>query len=119
MSAAPQIAARCCRAALERFSKAVFSVKVIAVAGSPWLLPLASGCTKPREDRNVSNATPDKVIAAAAGLDPPRDNLASISDEMAWIDESFDAAQTVAYATPISADPIRHRACQMPISETH
>jgi hypothetical protein len=52
-----------------------------------------------------NNATPDRVITAAAGLDPPRADLASISDEMTWIDESFDAAQTVAYATPISADP--------------
>jgi hypothetical protein len=51
------------------------------------------------------NALPDRVIAAATSLNPPREDLASISDETVWIDESFNAAQAVAYAAPISKDP--------------
>jgi hypothetical protein len=50
-------------------------------------------------------ATPDRVIAAAASLTPPREEFASISDEKVWTDESFNAAQMVAYAAPISTDP--------------
>jgi hypothetical protein len=49
-------------------------------------------------------ATAERVIAAAADLDPPREELASISDEDVWIDESFEAAQAVAYAPPIATD---------------
>jgi len=48
-----------------------------------------------------SEGPPDRVIHAQGGLADPDEDLVSITDEGAWIDESFEAAKTVAYARPI------------------
>jgi hypothetical protein len=51
-----------------------------------------------------TDGPPDRVIHAQGGLPNPDENLVSISDEAVWINESFEAAQAVAYARPIPID---------------
>lgn len=46
-----------------------------------------------------------RAVEEAAGLPPADPQLASIGDEGAWIRESFEAAQSAAYASPIGVGP--------------
>jgi hypothetical protein len=74
--------------------------------GNKVLIVCGSGCRAPELHAfwdgvlGTSNK-PQDAITAASQLPAPSAALASIGDEKVWINESFGAAKTHAYASPI------------------